>query len=109
MRKTYRRPAKGHRDANHVELVNVLNALGFLVIDLSAVGGGVPDLLVGRRGVISLCEIKNPDGTNGAVKAGGGFTEQQRNFIDLWNSQARVTVHVVTSLNDVVALAGKLP
>jgi hypothetical protein len=39
-----RRAAK--RDANHAEVVDALRASGCGVVDLAAVGAGVPDLLV---------------------------------------------------------------
>jgi hypothetical protein len=39
-----------------------LRAMGYLVQDLSQVGGGVPDLLLGTpcRGHLFLCEVKDP-------------------------------------------------
>ena len=36
-------------DANHADIRNALRSLGFDVLDLSAAGGGVPDLLVSLR------------------------------------------------------------
>lgn len=38
-----------------------LARIGCVVIDLSEVGAGVPDLLVGYRGVNYLFEVKRPD------------------------------------------------
>ena len=50
-------------DANHTQVVEALRSAGCVVDDLSAIGGGVPDLLVGymRRGerLFWLCEIKD--------------------------------------------------
>lgn len=53
----YRRRKK---DANHPEVVRALEHIGVRVIDLSAVGGGVPDILCSYRGINVLLEIKRP-------------------------------------------------
>lgn len=42
----------------------VLRQVGATVVDLSAVGKGCPDLLVGHRGVTYLLEVKNVKGKN---------------------------------------------
>lgn len=49
-------------DANQGEIVSALRSLGCHVLELSAVGGGVPDLVVWHRDGIRarLVEIKNP-------------------------------------------------
>lgn len=46
-------------DANHAEVVAAIVAAGGDVIDLSAVGEGVPDLLVGIAGRFVLVEVKD--------------------------------------------------
>ncbi len=46
-------------DANQREIVATLRSVGALVILLSAIGKGVPDLLVGFRGVWTLLEVKD--------------------------------------------------
>lgn len=46
------------RDANHGEIVRALLAVGCTVVDLHAVGKGAPDLLVGRKGLNYLLEVK---------------------------------------------------
>ena len=51
-------------DANQSAIVAVLREVGATVVDLSAVGRGVPDLLVGFRGVSYLLEVKNVKGKN---------------------------------------------
>lgn len=49
------------RDANEVEIVRALQAMGFQVTRIS--GAGVPDLLVSRRpDFVRLVEIKMPKG-----------------------------------------------
>lgn len=49
-------------DANHQEIVDAIRGLGFSVHSLHQVGGGVPDIVVGARGVNLFMEIKTPDG-----------------------------------------------
>ena len=46
-------------DANQAAIVQALRQAGCTVIDLSAVGGGVPDLLVGVAGQTVLIECKD--------------------------------------------------
>lgn len=52
-----RRAAK--TDANHEQVVSALRAAGAMVQSLAAVGGGVPDLLVGFRCRLMLLEVKD--------------------------------------------------
>ena len=47
-------------DRNQAEIVKHLEQIGCSVQSLAAVGTGVPDLLVGRRAVNVLIEVKNP-------------------------------------------------
>lgn len=49
----------GRVDANQAEIVDALRAAGCSVASLSAVGGGVWDIVVGRAGVNYLLEIKD--------------------------------------------------
>src|SRR6185295_20190544 len=46
-------------DANQPSVVDTLRRAGCVVECLHSVGGGVPDLLVGRRGVVYLLEVKD--------------------------------------------------
>jgi hypothetical protein len=48
-------------DANQKLIVATLEALGASVVSLHDAGAGVPDLLVGYRGITCLVEVKNPD------------------------------------------------
>lgn len=54
--------ARPKRDANHAEIVAALEAHGRRVIDLSGVGGGVPDILVACGSGMWLMEIKGAKG-----------------------------------------------
>jgi hypothetical protein len=51
-------------DANQATIVAVLRQVGCSVLDLSPIGKGCPDLLVGRAGRLFLLEVKNPAGKN---------------------------------------------
>ena len=68
-------------DANQADIVNVLREVGYSVLDLSAVGGGCPDLLVGgvsrRSGerINVLIEVKT---------AKGRIRKNQMEFADNW-------------------------
>jgi hypothetical protein len=55
-----RRAAK--KDANHNLIADHLRKLGWSVLDLSRLGGGCPDILVGRPSFAALVEIKSPGG-----------------------------------------------
>jgi Holliday junction resolvase-like predicted endonuclease len=48
-------------DANHAEVVAVLRACGWYVLDTSRVGGGFVDCIAAKHGVVRFIEIK--DGT----------------------------------------------
>jgi len=48
-------------DANQAVIVDMLRAAGCSVQSLAAVGGGCPDLVVGRAGMTFLLEVKDGD------------------------------------------------
>ena len=75
-------------DLNHTEIVNKFRELGASVFDLSAVGRGCPDIMVGYNGRHTvLVEIKS-----GEQKR---FSEAQLKFMAEWKGSA------VTRINDV--------
>lgn len=47
------------KDANHNEISDFLRGVGWSVLDLSALGRGIPDLAVGRPGFAALVEVKD--------------------------------------------------
>jgi hypothetical protein len=49
-------------DKNQPRLIEFLRSLGCSVVSLHAVGGGVPDLLIGYEGKNYLIEVKNQNG-----------------------------------------------
>ena len=50
-------------DDNHGAIVSALKAEGLSVQSLAGIGGGVPDLLVGARGLTYLVEVKDGEKT----------------------------------------------
>jgi hypothetical protein len=76
-------------DANHAAIVRALRAIGASVQDLSRVGGGMPDLLVGYHGTNVLLEVK--DGSK--APSARVLTPAQK----LWKSKWGGTSLTVTS------------
>ena len=78
-------------DLNQRIIVSAFRAMGCCVLHLHTVGQGCPDLLVGRKGTVWLVEVKGPKGK---------LTPDQEVFHASW------PVHVVRSVDDVLALVG---
>ena len=68
----------GRVDKNHQEIVAVLQAVGATVQDLSQVGAGCPDIVVGYRGKNYFFEIKSEKGK---------LKERQKTWHSLWRGQ----------------------
>lgn len=66
-------------DNNQLEIVKVFKSLGATVLNLSGVGKGCPDLLIGYKGISVLVEIKSKTGK---------FTEPQLKFMEQWQGGA---------------------
>jgi len=73
-------------DANQASIMAALRQVGATVVDLSAVGRGVPDLLVGFRGQTYLLEVKNKAGRN-------RLTADQDVFLAWWHGVPPVIVY----------------
>jgi hypothetical protein len=68
--------AQGERDANHAEIVAAYEQMHCSVLDLSSLGFGCPDILVGAAGgALELVEIKT---------AHGRLSKSQNRFIRDW-------------------------
>lgn len=88
-------------DENQAEIIKALKAVGCGVVDLSGVGGGVPDLLVEGPvypHAMTLLEIKNP----AKPKADQKLTEAQVKFHAGW----RGALHVVKTVDEALAAVG---
>ena len=84
------------RDANQPAIVAALKRAGASVVDLAAVGKGVPDLLVGRNGTTFLIEVKDASQNAHHAKSednpDGELTDLQVEFLSSWAGQR---VHIV--------------
>lgn len=92
------------KDANHHSIVRAFRQAGASVVDLSGVGDGCPDLLVGIAGVDLLVEIKLPAGKRGGT-AHSELNQYQRAFHHAWRGRTPV---VVRRVEDVEALIDML-
>jgi hypothetical protein len=68
------------KDANHHEIVDALQKAGAYVIDMSHVGKGFPDLIVGFQLKTILMEIKNPKTAYGKK----GLNKNQLKWKEQW-------------------------
>ena len=93
MKPTYHKP-----DKNQTEIIHALQRAGCTVTDTSSIGGGFPDLAVGRQGVNYLLEVKNPKGRN-------RVDEKQIDFHITWQGQ----IVVVRSAEEALQAVGALP
>jgi hypothetical protein len=78
-------------DRNQAEIVKALREAGASVKDLSKVGGGCPDLLVGYNEVNTLIEVKYEDGK---------LTPDQRVFHSQWLGK----VHIVRTSQEAIRI-----
>jgi Holliday junction resolvase len=86
-------------DANHAEITHALRQCGWTVHDTSGVGGGFPDLVVGKAGRLVLVEIKD-----GAKKPSARrLTKAEALFWQKFG-EAGVWVEIVESLEDATTL-----
>ena len=86
-------------DANQSSIVELLRSIGCLVQDLSAVGQGVPDLLVWypRAGIILLVEVKDGD----KPLSRQALTPDETAWHLRWSS---APLYIVSNDNDVLAM-----
>lgn len=100
--------AQGKRDLTSPAIVAALRAAGASVTDLGPVGYGVPDLLVGWKGMTLLLEVKSPE-THGrrakdpAREYGEFLTDDQVRFLAAWRG---ATVRIVTTVDEALAVLG---
>jgi len=88
-------------DANQTEIVDALRTVGASVHSLAAVGGGIPDLLVGFRRVTYLLEVKDGKKKPSARE----LTPDQVRFHADWFGGACV---VVNSVPEALAAVGAI-
>lgn len=81
-------------DHNQAEIIQALRAIGCSVQDLSQLGKGCPDLLVGYRMRNYLIEVKNCE------DRAPRLTSCEEDWIREWRGQ----VAVITSVEDAIAV-----
>jgi hypothetical protein len=86
-------------DENQTKIVNALRDAKATVQSLSREGMGVPDLLVGYRGINYLMEVKNPDRS---AKRQLPNSVWQQPWHDAWRGQ----VIVVKSIDEALGVIG---
>ena len=67
-------------DSNQKEIIKAFKELGCSVFDLSKVGQGLPDLLIGKNHKTILVEIKSSEKAK--------FTQPQIDFMKNWKGSA---------------------
>ena len=67
-------------DSNHGQIRDYLRSTGWSVFDASALGRGFPDLVVARRGLTALVEVKDGAKCESARK----LTDAQAKFWKDW-------------------------
>lgn len=82
-------------DRNQAEIVKTARELGASVADIHEVGRGVPDLVIGYKGVNLLVEVKSDSGR---------LTPTQERFISQWMGR----VYIVKSSDDLKKLLDDL-
>lgn len=80
----------GKVDRNQEEIVAALRAIGCSVHSTASIGGGFPDLTVGRHGRTYLLEIKDGEQIPSKQK----LTTDEKKFFDEWRGHAVVVKSV---------------
>ena len=101
-----RRAPAARKDETHNAIVEDALAHGCTVIELHAVGGGCPDVLIGYQGVNYLLEIKTPGWRTrsmGALKA--RTHERQAKLRATWRGHPIALVESVAEFRAAVGIA----
>jgi len=88
----------GRVDANQQLIVNALRRVGCSVAVTSNLGGGFPDLVVGRAGHNYLMEVKDGDKPPSRQR----LTEDEMRWHEAWRGQ----VYIVYGIDDALAAVG---
>jgi hypothetical protein len=92
----------GRTDANQEEVVKALRQSAIAVKVLSSVGGGMPDLLCGFRGVNVLLEVKDGNKTPSERK----LTADEAEFHSTWAGQVAVVNSGEEAVLEVLRVVG---
>ena len=78
------------KDKNQRDIIKALKQIGCKVYDLSNVGEGVPDLLIGCKYLTILAECKNKENWYGKKEA---HYTTQKTFRETWNGGLVLTFY----------------
>lgn len=84
------------KDKNHAAIVEAIQKLGGIVIDMSRLGQGIPDIAVWTRAGWQVAEIKNPENAYGRR----GLNERQKE----WAGNQKAPVFIIRTIEEAVAL-----
>lgn len=85
---------EGPRDANQSLVINRYHEYGCSAEDLGAIGGGLPDLLIGCAGITDITEVK---------MLGCGLRPSQRTFNDRWRGSRPWVIYTLDDVDAHVA------
>lgn len=88
-------------DRNHADIVKALRQAGCNVLDLSRVGNGCPDLLVGRMGEMCFMEVKDGE----AKPSKQLLTSAEKVFHRSWYGYC----HIVRNAQEALQIVGYSP
>jgi Holliday junction resolvase len=86
---------RGKVDKNQSEIVSVFRQMGASVVSTANIGGGFPDLVIGRNNVNYLIEIK--DGSRKPSEQ--RLTTEEITFHETWKGQVTVISSIQEAIN----------
>lgn len=90
-------------DGNHSQIMRALRAVGCSVLDLSQLGGGVPDLLIGVPGRHFRLNLLLEEKDGSKPPSHRRLTKFQEEFHGAWRGQ----LDVVNSVEEAIAVIEK--
>ena len=91
---------RARKDMNQDEIVSTFRYLGFSVAITSALGGGFPDIVIGKNEKNWLVEIKNGDLSPSERE----LTDDEKDFHEKWKGK----IFIVNSVDEAITLVLKL-
>lgn len=91
-------------DGNHSDVVEALTKAGMRVQSLASVGSGVPDLLVGWRGLNFALEVKD----GGKAPSGRTLTADEQKWHDRWPGHVAIVESPEDAITAVISHAREM-
>jgi len=86
-------------DKNQQEIINAMRKMGAIVMDLSKVGKGCPDLLVGINNKTALVEVKS--------SAKANYTPHQEKWLQAWKGGTVARIDSIDSAIQLIKILSK--